>query len=165
MSRGNRFMADGDSSLLARLLSGSMAAVFRSLGRRPSTEDEIQVLLKEGIESGVFAAVEHEMVTRVFQLGDDRANELMTPMKQIVWLDVTDPPEEMKRKIAESPHSRFPVCEGSIDNILGIVQVKDLLIQGFSGQGFSIKGLLKLPHFIYEATTGLKILEMFKRSG
>jgi putative hemolysin len=160
-------MATGESSLIARLLSGRLAGVVRKLSRRPSTstENEIQELLKEGIEAGVFDEAEQEIVTRVFRLGDYQANSLMTPMNEIVWLDVADSPEEMKRKITESPHSRFPVCEGSIDSILGIVQVKDLLIQSFSGQPFSIKGLLKMPLFIYDGTPGLTSLEMFKKSG
>jgi putative hemolysin len=157
-------MATGESSLIARLLSGSLVAVLRRLGRRPSTEDEIQGLLKEGIEAGIFDEAEQEMVTRVFRLGDYRASELMTPMNEIVWLDVAESPEDMKRKMTESPHSRFPVCEGSIDNILGIVLVKDLLIQSFRGQPFSLKGLLKLPLFIYDGTPGLSSLEMFKKS-
>jgi putative hemolysin len=147
------------------MLSGSMAGVLRKLGLRPSsTQEEIQVLLKEGIESGIFGEAEHEMVNRVFRLSDHRANELMTPMKEIVWLDVADPPEEIKRKIKGSPHSRFPVCEASIDNILGIVQVKDLLVHSFTGQPFGIKGLLKMPLFVYEGTPVLRILEMFKKS-
>jgi putative hemolysin len=157
-------MSSDESSPIARLLGGSIATVLRRLGRRTSTEQEIQVLLKERIEAGIFGEVEHEIVTRVFRLGDHRAHELMTPMKEIVWLDLADPPEEMKRKIGASPHSRFPVCEGSIDNILGIVQVKDLLIHSFTGQPFGIKGLLKLPLFIYEGTTGLRVLGMFKES-
>ena len=81
-------MASGEPSLIARLLSGSLAGVLRRLGRRPSTEDEIQVLLKEGIEAGIFDEAEQEIVTRVFELGDYRASELMTPMNKIVWLDV-----------------------------------------------------------------------------
>ena len=157
-------MASGEPSLIARLLSGSLAGVLRRLGRRPSTEDEIQVLLKEGIEAGIFDEAEQEIVTRVFRLGDYRASELMTPMNEIVWLDVADTPDEMKQKITEAPHSRFPVCEGSIDSILGIVLVKDLLIQSFRGQPFSLKGLLKLPLFIYDGTPGLSSLEMFKKS-
>src|SRR5438093_12212994 len=114
------------SNPIARLLSGSL----RRLGLRPSadTEEEIQVLLQGGMQAGIFEAAEHEMVKRVFRLGDHRASELMTPMKEIVWLDVADSPAEMQRKIAESPHSRFPVCEGSIDNVLGIVQIKELLV-------------------------------------
>src|SRR4051812_30151209 len=152
------------SSLLARLLSASASMVLRRMGFRPSTEEEIHVLLREGIEAGGFGAAEHEIVTRVFRLGGHRASELMTPMKEVVWLDLDDSPEEMKRKISESPHSRFPVCDGSIDNILGIVQVKDLLIHAFSGQPFGIKGLLKLPLLIYEGVPGLDVLEMFQKS-
>jgi len=69
-----------------------MATVLRRLGIRPSTEEEFQDLLKEGIEAGVFGEAEHEIVKRVFRLGDHRASELMTPMKEVVWLDVADPP-------------------------------------------------------------------------
>src|SRR6185437_14614792 len=100
-------MASGESSFLARLLSAPMASVLRRLGLRSSTEEEFQVLLKEGIQEGIFGEAEHEIVTRVFRLGALRASELMTPMNGIVWLDVTDPPQEMQRKITESPHSRF----------------------------------------------------------
>lgn len=157
-------MSSVDSSPIARLLSSSIATMLRRLGLRPSSEQEIQVLLKERIAAGIFGEVETEIVTRVFRLGDHRAHELMTPMKEIVWLDLADSPDEMKLKIGESPHSRFPVCEGSIDNILGIVQVKDLLIHSFTGQPFGIKGLLKLPLFIYEGTSGIRILDMFKNS-
>src|SRR4051794_7850096 len=100
-------------SLFARLMNGSLAIVLRKLGIRPSTEasvsQEIEVLLKEGIRAGIFEDSEQEMVRRVFRLGDHRASELMTPMKEIAWLDVADPPERMQRKIAESSHSRFPV--------------------------------------------------------
>lgn len=152
------------SSLFARLLNGSMATVLRTLGIRSSTEEEIQVLIQEGIDAGIFGAAEREIIKRVFRLGDYRASELMTPMNEIVWLDVADPPDEMKRKITQSPHSRFPVCEGSIDTILGIVQVKDLLIQGFRGEPFGLKGLLKIPLLIYEGTPGLNVLELFRTS-
>jgi putative hemolysin len=156
--------------LIARLLNSTIAVVLRRLGIRPTadprvTEEEIQVLLKEGIQAGVFEEAEHEIVKRVFRLGHHRASELMTPMNELVWLDIADSPDEMRRKITESPHSRFTVCEGCIDNILGIVQVKDLLVQSFTGQPFGIKGLLKMPLLIYEGTPGLKVLEMFKKSG
>jgi putative hemolysin len=157
-------MSTDETSSIYRILSGTLASVLRRLGLRPSTENEIQVLLKEGIESGVFDEAEQEMVTRVFRLGDHHANELMTPMNDIVWLDVADTPEEMQSKITGSPHSRFPVCEGTIDNVLGVVDVKDLLIQSFRGQPFSIKGLLKLPLFIYEWTPALTSLEMFQKT-
>lgn len=147
-----------------RLLGGWLATVLRRFGTRPTTEEEIKVLLREGLEAGVFEEVEHAILQRVFRLGDLRASQLMTPMKSVVWLDVADPPEVMLHKITESPHLRFPVCEGSIDNILGIVHVKDLLVQSLAGQPFTVKGLLKMPLLIYEGTLGLKVLELFKKS-
>lgn len=150
------------SPLIARLLNGSIAIILRRFGTRPTTEEEIKVLLKEGTESGVFEEVEHEIVERLFRLSDHRASALMTPMKAIVWLDIADPPEVMRRKIVESPHARFPVCEGCVDNILGIVLVKDLLNQSFRGQPFGLKGLLKMPLLIYEGMPGLKVLAMFR---
>ena len=161
----NSSRGESRPSPLSRLWSGSTAMVRRGLGMRPSTEEEIQVLLQEGRQAGVFGEAEHEMVKRVFRLGDLRSSELMRPMREVVWLDVADPPEEMQHKIAQSPHSRFPVCEGSIDNVLGIVQIKDLLVQGFNGQPFGIKGLLKMPLFLYEGTPILKVLESFQKTG
>jgi putative hemolysin len=161
----NSSRGEARPSPLSRFWSGSTAMVRRGLGIRPSTEEEIRLLLQEGRQAGVFGDAEHEMVKRVFRLGDLRASELMTPMRSVVWLDVADSPEEMQHKIAQSPHSRFPVCEESIDSVLGIVQIKDLLIQSFSGQPFGIKGLLKMPLFLYEGTPILNVLESFQKTG
>ncbi len=150
--------------------TAAATALLRALGigksEEPSTpEAQIQVLLQAGARAGFFDDTESQMVRRVFRLGRQRAGVLMTPMKEVVWLDVSDSPELMMQKIQGSPHGRFPVCEGSIDAILGVVQVKDLLIQSFTGKPFGIKGLLMLPLFIYEGTPGLKVLEMFKETG
>jgi putative hemolysin len=151
------------SPRIARRLGSRLTTLLRRFGAMPITEEDIKVLLREGLEAGVFEEVEHEIVERVFRLSDLRASQLMTPMKSVVWLDVADPPEVMQQKITESPHTRFPVCEGSIDSILGVVHIKDLLIQCFTGKPFSVKGLLKMPLLIYEGTPGLKALEMFKK--
>ena len=83
---GHNSMAAGESSLIARLLSASLAGVFRRLGRRPSTEDEIQVLLKEGIEAGIFDEAEQEIVTRRHSgLAITAPTSLMTLMNEIVY--------------------------------------------------------------------------------
>ena len=131
----------------------------------PVTQEEISVLLQEGTKAGVFEEGEHEMIKRVFRFSDRRARALMTPRNYIVWIDQADPPDEIRRKIISSPHTRFPVCDQSLDNLLGIVQVKDLLVQDQNVEPFRIKGRLTLPLFLYEGTRGLKILEMFKTSG
>lgn len=155
---------------IVQLLSGSTEIVLRLFGVRSYTEplvteEEVRAMVKEGTQAGVFEEAEHEMVKRVFRLGDRRASSLMTPRTEIVWLDVADSPEEIRRKITESPHSRFPVCEESIDRVLGVVQVKDLLVRGFAEKPFDLKGILNMPLFIFEGTPGLKVLEMFKKSG
>src|SRR5262249_25985094 len=121
--------------------------------------------MKEGPGAGISEQAEHEMVRRVLRLGDRRARALMTPRHEIVWIDLADSPEEIRRKVIGSPHSRFPVCDQSLDNLLGIVHVKDLLGHGPDVEPFRIKGRLTLPAFLYEGTHGLKILEMLKASG
>ena len=161
-------------AMLANPIVGALSAAtdfaLRGVGIRPApeppvTEEAIRVLMKEGTEAGVFEEVEHAMVKRVLRFGDRRARSLMTPRNEVVWLDLADSPEEIRRKVIGSPHSRFPVCDQSLDNLLGIVHVKDLLGQGPNVEPFRIKGRLTLPLFLYEGTHGLKILEMFKTSG
>jgi putative hemolysin len=143
---------------------------LRVVGIRPSSdtpvsEEAIRDLMQEGTRAGIFEEAEHEMVKRVLRFGDRRARALMTPRHEIAWIDLADSPEEIRRKVISSPHSRFPVCDQSLDNLLGIVHVKDLLGHGQDVEPFRIKGRLTLPLFLYEGTHGLKILEMLRASG
>jgi putative hemolysin len=138
---------------------------IRGSSEAPVTEEAIQELMQEGTRAGIFEQAEHEMVKRVLRFGDRRARVLMTPRNEIVWIDLADSPEEIRRKVIGSPHSRFPVCDQSLDNLLGIVHVKDLLGHGPDVEPFRIKGRLTLPAFLYEGTHGLKILEMLRASG
>jgi putative hemolysin len=170
-------MASRPSRVLAVLIGPPVAALaaatdrsLRVVGVRPSseapaTEEAIQKLMQEGTRAGIFEQAEHEMVKRVLRFGDRRARILMTPRNEIVWIDLADSPEEIRRKVIGSPHSRFPVCDQSLDNLLGIVHVKDLLGHGPDVEPFRIKGRLTLPAFLYEGTHGLKILEMLRASG
>lgn len=146
------------TELLARLLG------VQSTARPPITQEEIKGLLWEGTKAGVFEEVEYDIFRRVFRFCERRGRVLMTPRDEVVWIDVGDSPDEIRRKVIGSPHSRFPVCDQSLDNLLGIVQVKDLLAQNSGGPTFRIKGLLTLPAFIYEGTRGPQILEILKKS-
>jgi putative hemolysin len=151
-------------------LAAATNRALRIVGVRPSndapvTGEAIQELMQEGTRAGVFEEAQHEMVKRVLRFGDRRARALMTPRNEIVWIDLADPPEEVRRKVSQSPHSRFLVCDQSLDNLLGIVHVKDLLGQGRDVEPFRVKGRLTLPLFLYEGTRGLKILEMLRASG
>ena len=168
VARPIRALATATNPLVGALSAATDLALrvvgIRAQPELPVTEEEIQVLMREGTKAGVFEEAEQEMVKRVLRFGDRRARSLMTPRNEIVWIDVADTPEEIRRKVINSPHSRFPVCDQSLDNLMGIVHVKDLLGQGQNVEPFRFKGRLTLPLFIYEGTHGLKILEMFKTS-
>jgi putative hemolysin len=152
------------------LLSASTEIALRLMGIRPSnepqvTEEEIRVMIEQGTEAGMFEQEEEDIMKRVFQLGDRRVSALMTPRLEIVWLDVEDTPEETRRAILETAHSRFPVCQGELDNLLGLVQVYDLLMESLSGEELNLVKPLQKPVFVPESTRALKVMELFKQTG
>ncbi len=155
---------------IVRLLSFSTDLVLRVLGVKPPsespvTEEEIQVLLQEGTEAGVFEEAEQDMVEGVFRLGERRVSALMRPWTEIVWLDVNDSAEEIRRTMTDSSYSRFPVCDGGLDHVLGVVQAKELLVRSLAGQPLDLKAALKKPLFVPESMPASKLLELFKGSG
>ncbi len=157
-------------SPIVYLLSASTDLVMRLMGIRPSTEpqvteEEIRVLIEQGTEAGTFEEAEQDMVERVFRLGDRPVNALMTPRPDIVWLDLEDSAEENRKKMLDSCHSRFPVCQGGLDNVLGVMHVTDLLSRALSSQPLDLTVSLRQPVFVPESTRGLKILEVFKQTG
>lgn len=155
---------------IVRFLTFSTNILIRTLGIKDSlnptvTEEEIKVMLEEGTKAGTFNEVEQEMVERVFRLADLSVNALMTPRTEIVWLDTEDAPEENFRKIKESSHSFFPVCHGGIDNVLGVVHVKDLFSASLDGPIVSLEKHLRKPLYIVENVLAVQLIEQFKESG
>ena len=158
------------ASPVVRLLSGSTEMVVRILGIRPSTEpqvteEEIKVLIEQGTEAGTFEEAEQDMVERVFRLGDRRVSALMTPRPDIVWLDLDDSAETNRQVMIDNTHSQFPVCQGDLDNMLGIIQVNDLLAGCLANQPLDLTTALRRPLYVPESTPGFRILELFKQSG
>ncbi|MFQ4147018.1 hemolysin family protein [Chlorogloeopsis sp. ULAP02] len=154
---------------LVYLLSISTDAVVRTLGIRPSnepqvTEEEIRVLIEQGTEEGTFEEAEQDMVERVFRFGDRPVSSFMTPRPEIVWLDLEDSVEENRQKVIESPYSRYPVCQGGLDNVLGVIPVTDLLARSLTGEPLDLTVGLRSPVFVPESTRGLKVLELFKQT-
>ena len=148
------------------LLGKCSDLVLRLLGIKPSkepivTEEEILVQLDQGTQAGVFEEAEQDMVEGVFSLSDRRINSLMTPRNDIVWLDIFDTPAEIRRRIAESAYSRFPVCEDSLDHILGVVKAKHVLLAEIK-DGKQLKQIVRSPIFIPETAFGSRALAMFK---
>lgn len=155
---------------IIRLLGFSTDLVLKLLRVRPSTEppiteEEFKVLMAQGTTAGVFHETEQKMMERVLRLGDRRAGALMTPRKRVVWLDIKDSTEKIRRKIAKNPHSRFPVCQKRLGNVLGMVQVKDLLVRILAGHALSLEDVMLRPVFVHEATHVFEVMELFKRTG
>jgi putative hemolysin len=152
---------------VVHVLSASTDGFLRLLGVRsrnepPVTEEEIKVLIGQGAEAGVFEQAEEELVRRVFRTADLRVAALMTPRPEIDWLDVEDSPEELKARIAASPHTRFPVARGTVDEIVGVVAGKDLLSRCLAGAPLDLASLCRPPLFAPEGMKALRALEMFK---
>jgi putative hemolysin len=127
------------------------------------TEEELLVQLNEGTQAGVFEESEQDMVEGVFSLSDQRVNALMTPRNEIVWLDVNDTVEDIRRKLQESPFSRFPVGEDSLDTVIGVVKAKDLLLANLKS-GKELRQITRPPLYIPETAFGSRALEMFRES-
>lgn len=144
--------------------------VLKIMGIRPGneppvTEEEIQLLIDQGTQAGVFEEAEHDMVEGVFSLADQRVYSLMTPRPDIVWMDVEDTVEEIRAKLEQSIFSRFPVRQGSLDAIIGIVKARDLLVQSLNNEPIVLKNLLKPAFFVPETMYASKALEIFKEKG
>lgn len=153
-----------------RFLSFSTESVLRMLGVKvsqepPVTEEEIQLLIDQGTQAGVFEEAEQDMVEGVFSLGDQRVYSLMTPRPDIVWLDINDSVEEIRQKIEGCNLSRFPVRQGSLDAIVGIVKARDLLVRSLNGEPIILKDLLKPAFFVPETMFASKALEILKEKG
>jgi putative hemolysin len=156
-------------SPIVSLLSVSTSAVLTLLRMKqptepPVTEDEIRILIEQGTQAGVFEEAEQEMVQQVFKLADRRVVSLMTPRLDIVWLDVRASREELRKTIAESHFSRFPVCRDSFDEILGVVKAKDMLALCLGDEEMNLTSVMKSPLFVPESRSALEVLEVFKSS-
>jgi putative hemolysin len=157
------------SKPFVRLLSVSTELVLRGLGARsdsvPSvTEEEIHALLAEGSDAGVIEQTEHAMVRNVFRLDDRQISSLMIPRADIVWLDVADPLPVNLAKVADTAHSRFPVCRDGIDEVLGFVHTKQLLAQSLRGAPIDLTQGLHEMLYVPETLTGMELLENFRSS-
>ncbi|GAP13882.1 hemolysins [Longilinea arvoryzae] len=184
-----RFLSRLTAPLVA-LLSASTEAGLRLLGVRPSgeppvTEEEIKVLMEQGTQVGVFKAAEQDMVESVFRLGERYIDAIMTPRTEIEWLDLDESYEDLLRQVLESRHSRFPVASGGLDNVVGILRARDLLIYNAQAgnaqtgnaqkahaqtgddqdEKAAIQELMSPPLFVPDSMAALKVLEMIKSSG
>ena len=157
------------TSPIVRFLSGSTRLLVHLLRVRPSneptiTEDEIQMMIEEATQIGVVEPIEEEIVEKVLRVGDLHVNDLMVDRTDIRWLDVTDPPEVIHAKIRKGAHSRYPVVQGGLDNIIGLVFVKDLLVHTLNDGLTNLEHLVKPALFIPSGLPVYEVLAQFKEA-
>jgi len=149
------------------LLDKSSLSVLRLFGLaripRPAvTEEELKALLVEGTQAGVLETEERDMIERLLRLADKPVRAIMTPRTEIAWIDRTDPPKDISAALKSAPHSRFVVCDGSVDNVVGIVQAKDILDRILDGGDLSLAAALRQPLVVPDTVTALDALERLK---
>ncbi len=124
------------------------------------TEEEIKAIINEGTETGAIEEKEQEIIERVFHLGDRNITSLMTHRSDIVWMDVNARVADIKQKMREVVHTSYPLCEGVIDNIKGIVSIKDILL---ARDETMLRDLMKPGLYVPENNSVYQVLEKFKQ--
>lgn len=179
-----QFNAEGIARVMARpvatlaklsrpfvwLLSVSTDGILRFMGKKELssanlTEEDIHAMLAEGSQAGLIEKQEHEMVRNVFRLDDRQIASLMTPRSEIIFMDIEQPAESSLENLINSDHSRFPVCRGGMDDVLGIITAKRLLKQHIKEEATDIREYLQPAVYVPESLTGMKLLEHFRESG
>lgn len=125
------------------------------------TEEEIKTMITEGTEAGTIDEAEQVIINRVFHLGDRNITSLMTHRSDIIWFSLHDTEEKIKEKITAEPHSVYPICEGSVDEIRGVVSIKDLYVNPDS---VPFKNLMRPALFVPENNTPFQVMEKFRES-
>ncbi len=151
------------------LLSGSTRTVMRVLGfnqhrNQSVTEEDIHAMLDEGSDSGVIEQQEHTMVKNVLRLEARSISSLMVHRSEIVYLDTALSFEENYQRVTHSPHSRFPVCNRSHDNLIGVIDSKELLAHAIGNQTIDLSSLAKPCHLVPESLTAMELLKVFRSS-
>ncbi len=128
------------------------------------TEEEIELMIKEGREDGTIEQEEEDIIKRVFKLDDQKVESIMTPRNEIIWIDMEDDREINKVKIIESKRSIFPIAKGELDDFIGVVQAKDILSVLFSNEKFDVHKIVKEPLVVSEHMETLELLREFKEN-
>lgn len=150
-----------------RLLSWLTDATLKltGLNRKSAqsvTQEEIAAVLEEGSEAGILDDQEHRMVRNVFRLDDRSISSLMIPRSDIVWLDVDAPQDQIVATVSASQHSRFAVCRGGLDDVVGVVSARQLLDQLARDGRLDVQAALVQPTFVPETLNGMELLQTFR---
>jgi putative hemolysin len=148
------------------LLTASSDLLLKLLNIKPNesavTEEEIKSLIQEGTTGGAIEEIEQEIVQNVFQLGDRKVTSLMTNRQEIVYLDLEDDLAENKAKILDFKHSIYPLCNGGVDEVLGLIYSKDFLGKDLDTELLRLNDLKRDVLFVPENNRAYQLLERFR---
>lgn len=151
------------------LLSFTTDTIVRIFGLKqrtapPVTTEELKVLIRQGTEAGVFEETERDIVTNVLRLTDRRASALMTPRTEITWIDLDESEDVVRAKMIEDAHAFFPVAQGNLDHVVGILTAKDCLARALAGEPIDVDQMMHKPLIVPESVSSLQLLESFRES-
>jgi putative hemolysin len=130
----------------------------------PVTEEELKMLIDQGSQFGTFEKNESEIIKSIFRFGDRQAYSIMINRQDIVWININDSKDEIDALLTKSTYSRLPLCEGSIDNIIGILKVKDYLSHVEDGKEINLRDIVTQPLFIPSSMPAIKILDRIRET-
>jgi putative hemolysin len=150
------------------LLTVSTEFMMKLLRIRPTadgkvTEEEIKAIIKEGTEGGEVQEIEHDIMERVFHIGDRKVNSLMTHRKSVAYLTFGSDKNHIREIMLDELHSVYPVCEDNLDDVIGVVLLKDIFAN-YEKEKFNLKEITKEPVYLIEHTSAYKALEIFKET-
>ncbi len=137
---------------------------IKKAAQPPVTEEELKILLEQGSKYGTLQSEETEMIQSIFRFGDRRADSIMTNRQDVVWIDVNDSTEKIREIIVKNKFSKYPVCDGSLDKILGVMSIRDFLEKFFSVDTVDLRSIIIPPVIVSENTNSLKVLDKFRET-
>jgi magnesium and cobalt exporter, CNNM family len=157
------------SKPFVRVLQGSTELVTRLIGIRTTTnravsEEEIRSMIAEATHTGVFQVAEHQMIEGVLRLPDRTVRSIMIPRGDVVWLDAADSRETVWNAVRTSGHSKYPICRGQLDELVGVVMTGDLAEWLGNRESGELAARARTPLVVHESTRILRLLELFRES-
>jgi len=154
---------------LVWLLSASSEVVLRLLRARrgdepPVTDEEIEVLMQQGADAGVFHRSEQAIVANVLRLDEQRIGAIMTPRADIYTIDLDEGPESVRQRLADSPFHRVVVVRGGVEHVVGVLHVGDLLRPALDSASLDVEGMVRPPLYVPESVTTTKLMELFRKA-
>jgi putative hemolysin len=152
------WVLQGSTELVARLIG------IRTTTNRAVSEEEIRSMIAEATNTGIFHVAEHQMIEGVLRLPDRTVRSIMIPRGDVVWLDAADSRETVWNTVRTSGHSKYPICRGQLDELVGVVMTGDLAEWLGNRESGELAARARAPLIVHESTRILRLIDLFRES-